>query len=424
MAFLKEIIHRRGWDLGAAFAARKVPDAVSFQSALTECGLRLSAFDRERIVRTLESLFQRPTVQEGALLTELGRISFAVELAFQAPRTTLLHKATLPRRLYFDANLLLPMFVNGHPYFETYRETLARLKAASSGAGEKLQLIAFSGYLNEMISHRDAALTYMKEAGVDFEVLAQSDAMYHGPGNINVFVGAYVNLVENGHAHGFEDFLKQVAPYTTEAELRRWLQRHGFLVVESPKNNVYAQIYGLLERSNAKKLINGKQPILLEHDALQLSLLDGDCHKGERALFITADRQLYEDIFGTQFGHLTEFMVSHIGIIQLIDLLVGLKGHDRALGELLWSNQVSERAQRVRSYLTVEALNKYDAALALNMHAVIDAQSEEIAKELERLGADLDTHDPKARVKAFKSLGTLEANFFEGMSDAIEKLRK
>lgn len=278
--FLKEVVHKRGWDLGAAFAAGKAPDSLSFRPVLNECGHKLSAFDIERVERTLDSLFQRPTIQEAALLGELGRISFAVELAFQAPRTTLLHKATLPRRIYFDANLLLPMFVEGHPYFETYRNTLARLQAASSRAGNKLQLIAYDGYLNEMISHRNAALAYMKEAGADFEVLARSDAMYHGPGNINVFIGAYVNAVENGHPNGFENFLKRVAPYSTDAELRKWIERRGFLVATSPKTPTYGKIYGLLERCNASKLSNGKQPILVEHDALQLALLDADCEKG------------------------------------------------------------------------------------------------------------------------------------------------
>lgn len=423
-AFLKEVVHKRGWDLGAAFAAGKAPDSLSFRPVLNECGHKLSAFDIERVERTLDSLFQRPTIQEAALLGELGRISFAVELAFQAPRTTLLHKATLPRRIYFDANLLLPMFVEGHPYFETYRNTLARLQAASSRAGNKLQLIAYDGYLNEMISHRNAALAYMKEAGADFEVLARSDAMYHGPGNINVFIGAYVNAVENGHPNGFENFLKRVAPYSTDAELRKWIERRGFLVATSPKTPTYGKIYGLLERCNASKLSNGKQPILVEHDALQLALLDADCEKGLLTLFVTADRQLYEDISGTLFGHLAEVMVSHVGIVQLVDLLVGLKGEDRASGELYWSSTVSERAQRIRSYLTVEALTKYDEALAMTMHAVVEVQSEAIALQLERDGTDLEAHDPKARIKAFKSLGKLEASFFAGMSEAIDKLKQ
>lgn len=422
--FLREVIHRRGWDLGAAFAAGKAPDNLAFLPVLLEVGGKLSAFDRERVKRTLESLFQRPTEQEAPLLDELGRISFAVELAFQAPRTTLLHKATLPRRLYFDTNLLLPAFVEGHPHYRTYAATLRRMQTAASSAGNKVQLLAYSGYLNEMISHRDGALTFAKEAGDDFESLVRSDALYHGPANINVYLGAYVNSVENGQPKGLEGFLKRVAPYTTETELRRWIEKQGFVVVESQKNSTFLKLYGILERSNAAKLSNGKQPILVDHDALQLALLDADYQKGERALFVTADRQLYEDVVSSPFRHLAEFMVSHVGIVQLVDLLVGMKAEDRAMGELLWSNKVSERAQRVRSYLTINALEQYDAALAMDMHTVVEAQSETIEKQLERESADLDSHDQKTRVRALKSLGSLEANFFAGMSEAIANRQK
>ncbi len=422
--FLREVIHRRGWDLGAAFAAGKAPDNLAFRPALLEVSGTLSAFDRERIERTLKSLFERPSEQEAALLGELGRISFALELAFQAPRTTLLHKATLPQRLYFDANLLLPAFVEGHPHYQTYGTTLRRLQTAASNAGSKVQLLAYRGYLNEMISHRNSALTFAKEAGEDFESLVRSDALYHGPANINVYLCAYVNSIENSQSRGLEGFLKRVAPYTTETELRRWIEHQGFVIAESQKNSTYLKLYEILERSNAAKLSNGKQPILIEHDALQLALLEADYQKGERVLFVTADRQLYEDLASSSFKHLAEFMVSHVGIVQLVDLLVGLKTEDRAMGDLLWSNKVSERAQRVRSYLTIEGLGRYDAALAMNMHAIVEAQSETIAKQLEHDGADLDSHDQKTRVKALKSLGSLEAKFFAGMSEAIEKLQK
>ncbi|HDR8916100.1 TPA: hypothetical protein QDA83_004587 [Burkholderia multivorans] len=422
--FLKEIVHRRGWDLGAAFAAGKAPDSLTFRPVLAEVSHRLTAFDRERIERTLESLFQHPTEREAELLGELGRISFALELAFRAPHTTLLHRATLPQKLYFDTNLLLPTFIDGHPHHRTYVALLQRLKQASARAGNKLQLLAYSGYLNEIISHKAAAIFYAKEAGDNFEALARSDALYHGPGNINVFVGAYVNSVENGHPRGFDAFLNRVAPYATETELRRWIEKQGFVVVASVKNGFYGKLYPLLEQRNVTRLSNGKQPILVEHDALQLSLLDADHQKGQRALFITADRQLYEDLAGSSFRYLTEFMVSHIGIVQFVDLLVGLKSDDRTLGELLWSNKISEKAQRIRSYLTVEALSKYGAAMAMDLHAVVEAQSEDIAKQLERQGADLESHDPAQRVKALKSLGTLEANFFSDISQRMSRKKR
>lgn len=423
LRFLKEILHKRGWDLGAAFASGRAPDILSIHSLLAECSYRLTSLDMERIERTIESVFQRPTDQEARILGELGRVSFMLELAFQAPRTTLLYKTTLPRKLYFDTNVLLPTFVDGHPHNKIFKQTLRRLQDASIKASNKLQMLVFDGYLNEMICHRSAAVAYAKEAAKDFDAVARSDAIYHGSGNINVYVGAYVNSIEYGQPAGFERFLNRVAPYHTEAELRRWIEQQGFIVIGSPKTIIYGTLYGILEKCNANRLSHGKEPVLVEHDALQMGLLEADHDKSEKALFITADRQLFEDILNSDFGRLADFMVSHIGIVQLVDLIIGFKSDDRVLGELLWNSNISEPSKRIRSYLTVEALSKYDAALAMKMHEVIEAQSEVISKQLKREGANLDTFDPKARVNGLRALGTLESNFFTGMSEAIEKLR-
>jgi hypothetical protein len=422
--FLKNIIHQRGWDLGAAFALGKAPDTLVFRPILHECASKASAFDIERIERTLESLFQRPTEEESSLLGELGRVSFALELAFQAPSSTLLHKATLPNRVYFDTNILLPAFVEGHPQYKTYANTIKQLQEASFSSGNKLQLVAYSGYLNEMMSHKNAALAFARESGDDFEDFARSDALFNGTANVNVYVSAYVNWIAAKNPSGFDAFLKRVAPYQTEMDLRKWIEKRGFIVVQSVKNSDYAKIYGLLERCNSKKLASGKTPILIEHDSLQLSLLNVDAVKGERALFVTADRQLFEDVSGTSIAHLSDFMISHVGIIQLVDLLVGIKGNERALGELLWSNNVSERALRVRSYLTIEALQQYDAAMAMQMHSLIEKHADLIEAQLARDNIDMDSHDPKVRTSAFRNLGTLEANFFEGMKEAMDKLNK
>ncbi|UWE17854.1 hypothetical protein [Herbaspirillum huttiense] len=411
---MKEVIHQRGWDLGAAFASGKAPEVVSIRQILMSYGLKLSAFDRERLEQVLTNMFQHPTEVEASLLGELGRVSFALELAFQAPRTTLLHKATLPSRLYLDANILLPALVEGHPHHQIYKNTLERLRSASNTAGDRVTLVACYGYLNEMISHKNAAIEYARDAGVDFDDIARNDATYNGPGNINVYVGAYANAKANGWKLNFESFLARVAPYATEIELSKWLEKKGISVIRPIKNGAYLEIYSHLERTNASKLTVGKQPILVEHDALQLAVLSDDATKGIRSIFVTADRKLYNDLLDSKskYKGLTEFMVSHIGIVQLVDLLVGLKNEDKAFGNMIWSSHVSEKSQQLRSYLTLEALTKYDVGLSMDMHAIVEAQSESIAEQLDRQGQDLGSLDSKNRIQAFRSLGTLEADFF------------
>lgn len=423
--FLRDVVHQRGWDLGAAFAAGRAPDNVSYKSLLDECASKLAAFDKQRLAQIFDSLFISPTETESKLLGELGRISFALELAFQAPRSTLFHRAALPRRVYFDANFLMPAFVEGHPHNTTYRSALHRLLDASKRAGTPIQLVTSYGYLNEIISHKNLALEYAREAGADFEMVLRSDASYHGPAKINVFLGGFANSIYNGLATNFIDYMNKVAPYKSESDLRKWLEKQGILIVSSAKTPPYPEIYGLLERANSSRLLRseGKEIVLVEHDAAQLTLLETDRSNGERSLFVTADRLLLNDIQAGKFSALSEFMISHVGLIQLIDVLIGLGDEDRSLGDLLWSSHLSERKEQLRTVLTLEALDKYNTALTMRMSDVAEAQAERVSKELERKNMRLDSNDPKRRVEAFRSLNTLKADFFEnvGISTPLKK---
>lgn len=423
--FMVNAVQHRGWDLGAAFAAGRPPDGVDVLQILAESGARrLSALDRERLARTLDSMFLRPTADEAELLGELGRVSFALELAFQAPKSTLFHRATLPKRVYLDTNVIMPAIIEGHPNQRLYNTAIRRLKEASAGAGAPCQFVVFQGYLNEVVSHRRAALDAAARAGVEFDAAARADVLFHGATNVNVFTGAYIRHLDSGGASGFSDFVKRVAPYKTEAELARSLAAQGFIVVSQIKDPLYASLYAMLERANAKKIVDGKEPILLEHDALQLRLLALDAAKGERSVFVTADRRLGEDVSDRAFVHLRNSMISHVGLLQLIDLLVGIKVDKREAGALLWSSTVSDKTQKMRSYLVAEALEQHDAAMAMEMHRVVEVHAEKIVKELDRVGLDLDSQSPRKRVEAFRTLGTLEKGFFSGMREAIEKLEQ
>jgi len=420
---LDEIIHRRGWDLGAAFAAGRTPDPLQIKSILAETASMLPRFDIQRLEMVLDSLFISPTEEESALLGELGRISFALELAFQAPRTTLLHKATLPRRIYLDANFMLPAFVQGHPHQSIFSSALQRLLDAAKRSSIKTEIIAYSGYLNEIISHRNLALAYQKEAGDDFLKILKSDAMFHGTGNINAFLGGFINTVHNGNNWDFSAYLKATAPYSTEIDLRRWLTNKNIAIIQRTATPPHSEIYGILERANAGKLAayHGKVPILLDHDSAQMALLDDDIGKSERALFVTADRQLFEDIQASKFSELCEFMVSSIGFVQYVDVLIGLGAEERTVGDLFWSNRVSEKNSQLRAFLTLEALKKYEKAMDMKLCNVMDEHVDHISSELDRLGVNLDTHDPKARVQAFRSLNTLEEDFFAKLSPGLIK---
>lgn len=421
--FFSQLIRRRGWDLGAAFAAGRAPESMGIELLLNECAIGLTPFDRERLLRVCVNLFQHPSQEETVVLGELGRVSFAVELAFQSPRSSLLHKAILPRRIYFDASVLLPALVEGHPFSQIYRSTIKRLKEAASSAAIQLQLRVCTVYLNEIVSHRRNAIEYSEEAGDDFPAVARSDAVFHGVPNVNVYVGAYANWAENHGPLTFKEFLSRVAPYTSEPQLRRWLVAQGFDIVDAVKGASFPALYSCLETANADQLAFGKGPILIEHDAIQLSMLDAEISKGNRALFVTADRQLRQAISDSKYQTISETMVSHVGLIQFVELLLGGIADGAGLAELLWSARISDRSQAVRSYFTTRGLEQYDEGLAMAMPKVIEKYTETASAELERLGANLETQDPKKRAEAFRTLGSLERNYLSGMQEAVERLQ-
>jgi hypothetical protein len=134
-----EIIERmlvtRGWDLGAAFASKRPPDEVELDRILDGFNDQLIDAGAPRpsdVLMSLKDLLSRPNPAEAGILSELGRISFALELALVAPHGTLFHTLTLPQRIYLDANVLLPAIVAGHPFFDVYSHTISRLVDAAA----------------------------------------------------------------------------------------------------------------------------------------------------------------------------------------------------------------------------------------------------------------------------------------------------
>jgi hypothetical protein len=421
--FFHQLITRRGWDLGAAFASGRAPPIVAIASMLKDCAGELPAFDLERLQRVCETMLQRPSEEEAVILREVGRVSFALELAFQSPRSVLLQQAILPRSLYFDASVLMPAIVEGHPFSHVYAAAISRLRQAAAAGAIELRSRVTTVYLNEIINHRQLAEEYAREFGRDFADYARMDALYHGVTNVNVFVGAYANTYDQRNPIEFSDFLTRVAPYRSEAELKKWLSAKGFEVIDTARGARYADIYAGLERVYADGLIRGKRPILIEHDALQLSLLDDELRRGENSLFVTADRALHTATSDGPFAYLTGMMLSHVALVQFIDLLLGGVQDSVGVTELLWSARISDRANAVRSYFTTRGLEQYDQAMTMEMPRIVEKFSDIATRELERIGADLDAEDPKVRATAIRSLGTMEKDYMTGMREAVEKLR-
>lgn len=158
------------------------------------------------------------------------------------------------------------------------------------------------------------------------------------------------------------------------------------------------------------------------HDAIQVSVLSSEFEKGEKSIFVTADRRLKNVLVNTKYHDSAELMISHVGLIQFIEVMLGGIQQGVGLAQLIWSSKVSERAHAVRSYFTSKALQQYDASMLMTMPEIIDKFADFAHAELDKAGENLDIDDPTKRVKAFKALGILEKRYFESMKAAMKNV--
>lgn len=422
--FLRELVLQRGWDLGAAFASNSSPEGVDIGKFLYQFCAFLSHVEIEALKRVCVSMFTAPTEAEDKILAELGRASFALEMVIRSPRGVLFHSTVLPQKIYLDANVLMPALTQGHAYYEIYRKTIKRLREATIKAGGNAQIIAYQGFLNEIVSHRRLAIQQAEVLGDSFREDIVREALFYGTTNMNVFVGAYANSAQSEKELEFQDFLKRFAPYTNENELAKWLHTHGIIVQTDAqmRTSEYAGISFELQKLYSGPLSAGKLIGLIEHDAVQLSSLMTDHQNGLRSIFVTADKRLTGMVCkGSQkYKFLSELMISNVGLTQMIDLLVGDNGDTRGLTNMLWSAKTSSKTEEVRKYLVSLALREYDEALAMEMPKVIEKISDNVVAEAERLGLEIDSDKPDDRRKLFQIIGTFEDGFFAAIREKIE----
>ncbi|WP_179250135.1 MULTISPECIES: SIR2 family protein [Burkholderia] len=416
--FFKHLVLQRGWDLGAAFAAGRTPeDANVNRQMFAIAGAKLSTMDTQALVRVCETMLNSPTEREAKILSELGRASFALELALKAPHSHFFHADVLPRKIYLDANVLMPAFTRGHPLNTVYEDMLGRLGVAASKVGGA-RICTTTGYLNEVISHRRLAIEEYEANTEFFADDLNREAIFFGSANINVFKGAFANFVLNNKSITFPEFIREYAPYTDENQLAKWLHARGVLTVKNFASDGLdvASMTVELQKQYGQDLTQRKNVMLIDHDALQLAALRRDIEIGDRVVFVTADKRLREILAAGPYKHVAAYMISHVGLTQLIDLLVGIDGNERGLAHLMWGARVSEKANEIRQYFTARCLQSYDEAMAMELPALVEEFADRVLAEARRQGVPLDN----GHREIFTIAGSFEDQFFEAMREKIE----
>lgn len=425
---LSEMLLVRGWELGAAFAARKMPDDVDVSGISDQLNSRgLKNSEMSGIVRSVTSLLTRPDDEEAELLADLGRTAFGLELLLEAPHDAGFLKRTLPERIYFDANVIMPAITPGHPHYEVFNQSISALKEAAGTAVVSLSLRVYEGFLNEIVSHKQLAREAMRAANGEGALWEERSVGLYGSGNVNVFVGAYFNYRETHLGISFEDFLHAAAPYNSEADLRRYLEKLGFEVIRDNQANKKdgAKLLHALEKYYSGKLeANRKSAIVISHDAAQLAIINAELHDGIRTMFVSADRGIRYALEYEGHSSISSSMLTHLGLSQLVELMVGRLPASRGLASLLWMSPVSDDTARIRSYLVAVALREHDAALTMGLSEIVGEIAEDAGMELSRRRLSLDSTVESDRRDTNRTLERYEAKFFEKLRAEAARIRQ
>lgn len=436
---LEHVFLVRAWDLGAHYAGGGGGYGED-TSGLLRSRIRRhedggSNGHADALATACADLLQNPSNSETEHLAEISRAAFSLQLVLASPRQSLFKAHALPHRVYFDASVLLPAIVPGHPYNKLYRETVERLLKAASQAGVDCKLCVGQPFLNEVISHRERAMQIAESIKADNSEELRKTVLLFGAENLNVFISGYAGIsaareVGKKKKVSFRQFLNEYAPYGTEDALQERLEGWGFEIepmnFRQKHNDKYvAMLNGLLTGYEEIKadLVRGKERVLVEHEALQLAQLAVDAEGGLRSVFVSNDRKLRK---AASIEHRTKQRVSSIlppeSFVGLVDIVVGSRPDPRGLARLIWAAPRRESDQILRDYLVKKALLEQDVAQAKASAEVISEIIAEAKEELDARPVDLtDSGTAESVAEAVNFFDRFEDRFFEKMRKAMER---
>jgi hypothetical protein len=428
-AVLESVFLARAWDLAAHYAGSAtgwgadlrgvVDQLVSDQSRRNRLaspgGLREAILD----------LLDKPSDGESALLAAIGRAAFGIQLVISSPRQALIQRFALPQRIYLDASVLMPAIVPGHPLRSAYVGTLRRLSEAGAASGVTTSVVVGKQFLNEIVVHRRKAIDVVEQQALEASGRLARHIQFYGATNTNVFIGAWASHVgRQGAPISFQDFLSKHAPYETEEALGEYLSESMSLTVLGMRAldeyaTVFSNILGWLSVGYA----GTKASVLVEHEAQQLTQLQRDLKMGVRSVFVTSDNHLRRILQqAPELRVLAGMTVSHLGLVALVDVLVGLDVDTRSLARLMWAAPYQgEEDQVFFEYFVQRGLREYAEGMAMEMQDVAHRVAAHAGEEARRGGVNLFGEDPRDVAATAKLLDRYEEQFFQSWREAVDR---
>ena len=425
----EDLLMSRAWDLAAHFVQPRLGSLHLINDAV-EGVLRTikwpSYLKVETVRRGMIDLLVRPEEKEADILADLGRVAFAVQLALGNARSTFAYTEALPQRLYLDASVLMPAIVTGHPLYNVYWPVLARLRKSARDVGGEVSIVAPTEFLNEIISHRRNAVLAVANSKLENSGNLEREVLLYGAENLNVFIGSYATHVHRAKRPiSFATFLKQYAPYETEAQLARFLTTKNIevekLEADGPRPTEMWDWFNALDTEFQREKDNPKPKVLIEHDAWQFLRLEKDHKRGIRSMFVTADGRLRRAVSAIKGGMLADSLLTGSSLVKLVDLLLGVSVDHRGLARLLWGVHSIDLGGAVRRYFTDKGLQKRGEIETMVLPTVVDTivQDAEAAPDFSTL--DFMSEDTTDRAKVTDFFDRFENRFYEYLEDAVKR---
>jgi hypothetical protein len=434
---VEEVLVLRGFDLGAEFSGAHIGEDGDVSVTITEAINRNLPGDwetrRNMLAEVFGELLRHPSPTEEAVLGEVGRISFGIELILQSGRSTI-YALALPEQIYLDASFLMPAIVLGHPSQEVYSSAIGRLQEASRDV--KGTAVHFADvFLDEIINHRKKAIELVRDGGLDSESILSKRILFYGADKVNVYIGGYSGWLTDDRNRGktFDTYLNEIAPYRTVAELTTFLRKRGISVVSTrpattDDSQAQTDTFSALDTGyqiEEAKLgrAEAKPTVLKKHEAAQIHLMQKDIARGRRTILVTADTKLRRAVATSSLSSLRDSLISPRNLVQLVDLLIGIDVPPQALTRLLWSVKAADDRASIKDYLLNRALRHYDEALLLKLNDLLDSYAEKIVREAKLEDIDIGTMKTDERPRVSRFMDRVENEVFENLAEEVRKLR-
>ena len=131
----------------------------------------------------------------------------------------------------------------------------------------------------------------------------------------------------------------------------------------------FAILLTVYEEADKKgHIIRGKDKLLVRHEAEQLTRLALDEQTGLRSVFVTADERLRRALRrGERLRRFAGMTMARLGLVALVDVMVGLDTDSRSLVRLIWASPHTSDQARLLEYFVRMGLGKYEEGTATEM---------------------------------------------------------